>query len=117
MDEGCCARLTLSEREPARSHHDARARCYDAPMRTTVNISDHILAEVRVIAARTHRSLGAVVDDALVAMLSSRPLEGPLQRTSIPTFGGSGLRAGVDLEDRDALAGLLGDERAPVADS
>ena len=34
-------------------------------MRTTVNIDDDLLAEIKVIAGRRHASLGEVVDDAL----------------------------------------------------
>ncbi|MGH9127710.1 MAG: hypothetical protein ACRDY2_01800 [Acidimicrobiales bacterium] len=86
-------------------------------MRTTVNISDHLLAQARALAGQGHRSLGDVVDDALMAMFAVRPPEGTPRLVTLPTFGGSGLRPGVDLEDRDALAELLGDVGAPVADS
>jgi Arc/MetJ family transcription regulator len=38
-------------------------------MRTTVNIDEHLLAEAKAEAARTKRSLGDVVDDALWVLL------------------------------------------------
>ena len=85
-------------------------------MRTTLNIDEELLAEAKVLAARTHRSIGAVVDDALRAMLN-RPGEPdlPSSRVSLDTDGGSGLQPGVDLEDKDALAEILGDNRLPSA--
>jgi hypothetical protein len=77
-------------------------------MRTTVSIDDHLLSEAKQIAARTHRSLGQVIDDALRRMLtetsgaSSTPV-------TLPTHGSGGLQPGVDLEDKEQLAELLGD--------
>ena len=75
-----------------------------------MNIDPDLLAEAKVIAARTRRPLGAVLDDALRAMLS-RAGSGaaPAARVALETDGGSGLQPGVDVEDKDALAELLGD--------
>ncbi len=85
-------------------------------MRTTVNIDDHLLAEAKVLAARTSRSLGAVIDDALRAML--RRNDGNVEDHArsefrLPTHGAGGLQAGVDLDDEEALAELMGDNAAP----
>lgn len=82
-------------------------------MRTTVNIDDHLLAEAKVLAARTSRPLGSILDDALRAMLHRDA--GPKARHifELPTHGHGGLRPGVDLDDHDALAELIGDNAAP----
>lgn len=80
-------------------------RCNDAPVRTTVNIDDDLLRRARERAARSGGSLGTVVDDALRVLLVEKATE--RSRVSPPTYGGSGLRPGVDLEDEDALAALL----------
>lgn len=79
-------------------------------MRTTVNIDDDLLGRARAVAVRTGRSLGDVVDDALRVLLIERhaTVHGPVD---LPTSGGSGLQPGVDLEDKEALAELLGDNR------
>lgn len=80
-------------------------------MRTTVNIDEYLLAEAKILAARTSRPLGAVIDDALRTLLRRdqiRPAE-----FQLPTHGSGGLRPGVDLDDKDALAELLGDDAAP----
>jgi hypothetical protein len=79
-------------------------------VRTTLTIEDHLLAEARNIAARTHRSIGSVFEDALRQMLARAedppPAAGPV---SLPTDGGSGLQPGVDLENKEQIAELLGD--------
>ena len=82
-------------------------------MRTTVNIDDHLLAEAKVLAARTSRPLGAILDDALRAMLH-RGTGSTIRHTfELPTHGHGGLQPGVDLDDKDAVAKLLGDNAAP----
>jgi hypothetical protein len=79
-------------------------------MRTTVSISDDLLARARELALRSHRPLGAVVDDALRLLLESADA-GRGASVHLPVHGGSGLRPGVDLEDKDAMASLLDEER------
>jgi hypothetical protein len=79
---------------------------YDALMRTTVNLDDDLLDAARQIAARTRRPLGEVLDDAL-RMLVAADVAPPASKVALPTFGGSGLRPGVDLEDPEALAAVL----------
>lgn len=77
-------------------------------MRTTLNISDDLLAEAKVIAAKTHRSIGAVVDDALRVLLRREGQDPPKAGWTFPTSGAGGLQPGVNLDDREALAELLG---------
>lgn len=78
-------------------------------VRTTVNIDPDLLRQAKELAARGNRPLGAVVDDALRVLLSERrPARGI--RVELPVYGGSGLRPGVDLEDKESLAALLGDD-------
>lgn len=75
-------------------------------MRTTVNIDEHLLQEAKQMAARSQRSLGDVVDDALRVLLHDRPAPAT-ERVRVPVFGASGLCPGVDLENKEALAELL----------
>jgi hypothetical protein len=86
-------------------------------VRTTVNIDDNLLAEAKVIAARGHRSLGDVINDALRFAFVDRPAaQGPDRRVTLPVDPGSGLQPGIDLEDRDIVAAALDDDapfRAP----
>ncbi|MCV7379838.1 hypothetical protein BST11_09780 [Mycobacterium alsense] len=83
-------------------------------MRTTVNIDAHLLAEAKVVAARTSRSLGAVLDDALRALLHrDTTTHRGLGQFRLPAHGNGGLQAGVDLEDKEALADIVGDNAGP----
>jgi hypothetical protein len=82
-------------------------RYADALMRTTVNIDDDLLRRAKELAARTGRSLGDVIDDALRTSLSARRKTRDVP--PLPVFHGSGLRLGVDLENREQVAELLGE--------
>lgn len=80
-----------------------------------MTISDDLLHEAKLLAARTGRSLGEVVDDGLRVLLARRE-ERAARDVVLPRYGGSGLQPGVDLEDKDSLALVLDDtaeHRAP----
>ena len=78
------------------------------PVRTTVTIDDSLLRKARERALRQGRPLGAIVDDALRMLFAERASE--VVPVDLPVFGGSGLRPGIDLKDKDALAAVLGDD-------
>jgi hypothetical protein len=82
-------------------------------VRTTVNISDDLLAEAKLLATKTRRSLGSVIDDALQVLFMRQGADAPRSAWSFPTGGAGGLQPGVNLEDREALADLLGDNAVP----
>ena len=87
-------------------------------MRTTVNIDDRLLAEAKVLAARSHRTIGSVLEDALRALLESEAGASRVgERVVLPTFEprNPGLRPFVDVEDRDALARTLEQDGHVVA--
>lgn len=79
-------------------------------MRTTIRVDDELLAEVKALAARSHRSLNSVVEDALREMLSRQRAPQPRPRVELPTYGGSGTRPGVDIEDWADVKRALEDE-------
>jgi len=62
--------------------------------------------EAKSLAARTRRSLNAVIEDALREMLARRE---PSARTAVwlTTLRANGLRPGVDLDDSAALYDLM----------
>jgi Bacterial antitoxin of type II TA system, VapB len=75
-------------------------------MRTTITIDDQLLADAKEIAARSGRTLNAVVEDALrVSIINSRRRRGQ-PRVPLPTFPGK-LRPGVNLDDNSALLDLM----------
>lgn len=78
-------------------------------MRTTVNIDEHLLAEAKLIAARTHRTIGSVLEDGLRKLIdeqTSRPSNKPY---TLPDFSRGGLMPGVDIYDRDQIEELMDD--------
>jgi hypothetical protein len=91
------------------------ARLDDASVRTTVNIDDRLLRQAKLEAARSNRSLGDVVDDALRLLLAPAGRGRTAPPLDLPVFGGSGLRPGVDLEDKEGLAAVLDEGAAAQA--
>ena len=82
-------------------------------MRTTIRLDDDLLARAKQLAARTGRTLTAVVEDALRAALAqSRPRRGR-ERIELPTFGSRGTREGVDLDDTASLLDVMESGDAP----
>jgi hypothetical protein len=75
-------------------------------MRTTINIDDALLAEAKQVAARTGRSLTAVVEDALRQSLHRRH-QASRRAIELPVFGEGGMRPGVDLDDSAALLDVM----------
>lgn len=81
-------------------------------MRTTVTIDDRLLAEVKVLAARGHRTIGSVMEEALRLLLDEHARRVSLQGNhSLPTFEPADptVREGIDLLDRESLAEVLDD--------
>ena len=108
---------TPRRRHPAQKSPRIMMRLADAMMhrmRTTVNIDEALLRKARGISAQTRQPLGDIIDDALRLMFE-RQVAPERGRVELPTDGGSGLRPGVDLEDKESLADLLGDNRLPSA--
>lgn len=84
-------------------------------MRTTIHIDDHLFAELKEVAARTGRTLTAVIHDAIRDSLS-RHRSSERHPVNLPVFKGTGIMPGVDLNDSAALLDLMeeGDEPPPA---
>ncbi len=75
-------------------------------MRTTVSISDELLAVAKRRAQASGQTLGAVLDAALRRELAAPVSAGV--RPSVPIFrGGTGPRAGIDLTSNAAMQEAL----------
>lgn len=85
-------------------------------VRTTVTIDDGLLAQAKEMAARSHRTLSAVMEDALRETLARQAEAGRRDRVSIPVGGRADDRPLVDILDREALADALGDNGIPDVD-
>ncbi len=80
-------------------------------MRTTVTVDDHLLRQAKEEAARTGRTLGYVLEEALRERFARRRLR-PEQRRPMPEFttvGGTGVFPGVDLDNNAGLLDLMDD--------
>jgi hypothetical protein len=75
-------------------------------MRTTIKLDDRLLADAKVEAVRSGRTLNEVVEDALRESLSRRDRSVREQGIALPTSNGR-LRPGVDLDDSAALIDLM----------
>ena len=76
-------------------------------MRTTINLPDDLLAQLKKRAAESGTTLTALIEDALreaLARRRRRPLAHQLQLT---TYGAGGLQPGVDLDNTTALSDLM----------
>ena len=76
-------------------------------MRTTIDLPDDLLAKAKTLAVQMNRPLRSIIEDALREALGRRrrlPRSSPVRLT---TFGGTGLRPGVDLDDTSALLDLM----------
>jgi hypothetical protein len=82
-------------------------------VRTTVTIEDSLLAQAKEVAARSHRTLSSVVEDALRESLARQSAPGDRPRVVIPVGGKSHDRPLVDILNREALAEVLGDNGLP----
>lgn len=72
-------------------------------MRTTLTVDDELLIEAKVIAARTHRTIGSVVEDALRSYLDQERNGTRIDTYELPVFlpERPGLQPGVDLHDKE----------------
>ena len=81
-------------------------------MRTTIHLDDHLLTAVKRLAAETHRTMTAVVSDALREVLARyRAKPRRKRRFKIITYGEGGLLPGVNLDNSSAVWDLHDRER------
>jgi hypothetical protein len=76
-------------------------------VRTTIRLDEALLARAKEFAARTGRTLTAVIEDALRAALAQSRGRRRADRIELPTFGSGGTRPGVDLDDTASLFDLM----------
>ncbi len=72
-------------------------------MKTTLNISDVTMREIKREAARRRQTMSEVVEAALRAVVESNPEERELP--PLPEFSSGGLR--VNVSNRDALYNVM----------
>ena len=79
-------------------------------MRTTIRLDDQLYARLKERAARTGRTLGSVIEDALrEALARMDDAARNSEPVTLTTVGGRGPRPGVDLDDSASLHELMDD--------
>jgi hypothetical protein len=58
--------------------------------RTTVRIDEELLAELKALAARQHRTLNSVMEEAFRRMIASSQEQVERPQVELPTYGGQG---------------------------
>lgn len=74
-----------------------------------MTINDGLLAQAKEMAARSHRTLSSVVEDALRETLARQAETSGQVRIAIPVGGKAQDQPLVDILNREALAEALGD--------
>lgn len=77
-------------------------------MRTTITIDDHLLDEIRQVAAARRQTVSQVIEESVRESLLRRGAESR-EPFELRTFQGGGYQAGVDLDDNAALLELMDD--------
>jgi hypothetical protein len=75
-------------------------------MRVIVELDDELLAEAKVLAVDSGRTLTRVIEDALRVALAQKERK-PVKPAKLHTFKGKGLQPGVDLSSNAELADLM----------
>ncbi len=76
-------------------------------MRTTIRLDDQLLSEAKQHAAKTGRSLTALMEDALRTFLRMEQRSPSARRLKLPTFNGGGLQPGLDLDNSADLLTVM----------
>ncbi len=82
-------------------------------MRTTIRLDDSLIRQAKTLAARTGRTLTAVIEDALRAALARPEPRKEKRKITFVTFKGAGLMPGIDLDDTASLLDAMEEPRAP----
>jgi predicted transcriptional regulator len=75
-------------------------------VRITITIDEHLLAEVRQVAAARRRTVSQVIEESVRASLLRRE-SGCREQFELRAFHAGGDQAGVDLDDNAALLEVM----------
>ena len=75
-------------------------------MRTTIRLDARLLSEAKKLAADSHRTLTAVIEDAVREVVARRRRR-PKRRVSLTIVSGKGVHPGIDLDDSAALLAVM----------
>ncbi|HET7588998.1 MAG TPA: hypothetical protein VFK14_02260 [Solirubrobacterales bacterium] len=83
-------------------------------MRTTVRLDDELLREAKMRAAEQGITLTQLIDESLRERLSTRSRPQGPRPFRLRSYGGGGIRPGVNLDDNRAVRDLIDEDDAPI---
>lgn len=85
-------------------------------MRTTLTLDDALVAQAKELAARTGRTLSAVVEDSLRQALARVEVPEAKAPVELPVFvpDAAGVQPGIDLDDSASLWDLMEADDPPL---
>jgi hypothetical protein len=76
-------------------------------MRTTIRLSDDLLAQAKEVAVKSGRTLTAVIEDSLRLALAAKNERPKRRKTRLPSSGNGWLRPGVNLDSSAELLDIM----------
>ena len=76
-------------------------------MRTTINLPDELLVQIKKLAATSRSTITALIEDALREALARRRRTRRHERVILSTYGKQGLLPGVDIDDTASVLDLM----------
>jgi len=76
-------------------------------VRTTVDISDDVLIELKRVAAERRRPLRELIEDAIRASLAKQAEQQQAESVRVLTFRGRGVQRGVNLDNMRELLDIM----------
>ena len=76
-------------------------------MRTTIRLSDDVLAKAKEAAVKSGRTLTAVIEDSLRLALAANQERPKRRKVRLPSSGAGGLRPGVNLDSSAELLDIM----------
>ncbi|HBH80474.1 MAG TPA: DUF2191 domain-containing protein [Nitrospira sp.] len=82
-------------------------------MRTTINLPDDLMTQIKKLAASTHSTVTALIEETLREALARRRRAGRRAPMKLTTYGKQGLLPGVDIDDTASLLDVMESSRDP----
>lgn len=83
-------------------------------MRTTINLPDELLVQIKKLAATSRSTITALIEDALREALARRRRTRRHERVILRTYGKQGLLPGVDIDDTASVLDLMESSVGPA---
>ncbi|MDI3464021.1 MAG: hypothetical protein OJF50_002842 [Nitrospira sp.] len=80
-------------------------------MRTTINLPDDLMIQIKKLATATHSTVTALIEETLREGLARRRHRRRAMRVILPTYGKQGPLPGVDIDDTASMLDVMESSR------